>query len=630
MRNTIIATAGHVDHGKTTLIRALTGIETDRWKEEKIRGITIDLGYADLKEGDTTIHFIDVPGHERFVRNMLAGAGTIKTVLMVIAADEGIKPQTLEHFDICRLLGFENGIIAITKYDASDKIPQEVLYEKIRKMTTGTFLENSLIIHVDSISGKGIDKLRAALFETANKISILDTGETIRLPVDRVFTIKGFGTVVTGSLISGEITTGDSLEALPSGRKYTARTLQVFSKQREKAMRGQRVALNLKKAEKADLHRGTVLTNPGMFASTRSFEASVEFLEDSEKVIDKGGKVKLYHLSRETRASITIIGSKKVKKGQNCWARLRFESPIFAFPGDGFIIRSETPVKTIGGGVIVTNKAAKRTPDELETLYRFLLSDPIKTLKVYISESRYIGRDPKELRQLTGFEIGKIIETLNSLKEQREMFESAEGNRFINIGNMSALKQKILKVTDQYHINNPEKPGIHIKELSDQLGEKTDSNILEYALQSLVSEKMLILRRNNYSLNEFSNRFSGEEAHTGEKIEKYYIDTFLTPLARKNVWKEIDEPEAMTHSTIKALLADSTLIKVNDDYLIHEESFNKLRKGLDEMRSKSDEMSISDFKEKFDLSRKFAIPLLEFLDYEGVTRKKQDGNRMIL
>jgi selenocysteine-specific elongation factor len=347
-------------------------------------------------------------------------------------------------------------------------------------------------------------------------------------------------------------------------------------------------------------------------------------------VIGKGGKVKLYHLSRETRASISIIGSKKVKKDQTCWARFRFESPIFAFPGDRFIIRSETPVKTIGGGIIVANKAAKRTTDELEMLHRLLLSDPIKTLSVYINESRYMGRAPEELRQLTGLGIEEIIEILNGLKERKEIFKSTEGSRFIDAGNMSGLKRKISSVIGQYHIKSPEKPGIHIKELSDRLDEKTDSSILDYALQSLISEKTLILHRNSYSLCQFSDRFSGEEAQTGEKIEKYYIDAFLTPLARKNVWKEIDEPESMTHTTTKALLADSTLIKVSDDYLIHEESFKRLREGLDEIKCKSGEISISDFKEKFGLSRKFAIPLLEFLDYEGVTRKKPDGDRIIL
>lgn len=368
MKHVIVGTAGHIDHGKTSLVRALTGIDADRLKEEKQRGITIDIGFANLELGDVRLGFVDVPGHERFVKNMLAGAHGIDVVILVIAADESVMPQTREHFDICRLLGVRKGVVALTKADMVDADLLELARAEIEEYVAGSFLEGAPMVAVSSTTGQGIDELKAILADIAAEIPERRLDRPFRLPVDRAFTIRGFGTVLTGTLIAGEVEVGDALEVLPGGLKVKVRGLQVHGHTTDRAAAGQRTAVNLQGVEVEDVARGQVLAPVGRFRETSMLDVRLDLLEGAPRSLEHRTRVRFHHGTSEAIARVVLLGRDALSPGESAIAQVRLETPILALPGDRFIVRSYSPQATIGGGVVLDALAPKHRRSDTSSL----------------------------------------------------------------------------------------------------------------------------------------------------------------------------------------------------------------------------------------------------------------------
>src|SRR5262245_34621566 len=435
-RQIVVGTAGHIDHGKSLLVRALTGIDPDRLKEEKERGITIDLGFASLTlPGGAQAGFVDVPGHERFVRNMLAGVGGIDLVLLVIAADESIKPQTREHFQICRLLGIPRGVIVLTKSDLVDPDILEIVRLEVREFVSGSFLEQAPILAVSAKTGAGLEELKQALAAEAGAVPERPSGRVFRLPVDRSFSIRGFGTVVTGTLISGSVAVGEEIEVLPGHLRAKVRGLEVFGEARREASAGQRTAVNLQGIEAGLVQRGALLAPREVLRPSRLLDVKVEALA-GDSGIDDLMAIRFHHLSFETLGRIRLAGLDLLEPGASGFAQIRLSRPVAALPGDRFILRRPSPAATLGGGIILDNLPKKLRAPEAEALARRLRSlespDRAIRLKELIHGAGKLGMDLFELRARTGWEAAQLLESLAPLLASGEAIRiSSEPPRFL-------------------------------------------------------------------------------------------------------------------------------------------------------------------------------------------------------
>ena len=426
MKRIIVGTAGHIDHGKTSLVRALTGVDADRLKEEKERGITIDIGFADLTVGDTHFGFVDVPGHERFVKNMLAGAHGIDLVMLIVAADESVMPQTREHFDICRLLEVKSGLIVLTKIDMVDEELADLVEEEVTEYVAGSFLENAPIVRVSSKTEQGIEDLKKALSQLANKATPRDANAISRLPIDRVFTIKGFGTVITGTLISGLIKSGEELELLPSDARISkVRGLQVHGKSTTEARAGERTAINLQGIDVAEVSRGQVLAPAGRLAASSMLDVNLQLLKTASKSLKSRARVRLHHGTSEVIARVILLGQSELLAGQNCYAQLRLESPLLTLPTDRFIVRSYSPSMTIGGGVIVDSIPAKHrlrnAPEVIGQLEKLKSAEPLERLILLIENAGTQGMNQASLVARSGASDAEIKQAMESATKSRRL-----------------------------------------------------------------------------------------------------------------------------------------------------------------------------------------------------------------
>lgn len=627
MNNCIFATAGHIDHGKTALVKILTGIDADRLEEEKKRGITIDLGYAYLKGETTTVHFIDVPGHEKFVRNMLAGAGTVSAVLMIIAADESVKPQTREHYEICRLLGMNRGIIALTKTDLVDGERIITVTEEIKNFLKGGFLENAEIIPVSSKTGDGINRLHDEILHLAEKTYQPVSGDIFRLPVDRSFTIQGFGTVITGSLIQGRLRVGDHVETFPSRKKFSIRGIQVFNSSVDTADQGQRTALNLHKASKTDLKRGDILTNTDYFSDYKEIEARLELLDDYEKTIGRDKHVKFYHLSQERNARLLVLDPVKPKKGSHCSCRIIFEEPVFALPGDRFIIRRLTPVETIGGGMIVFNKSAKRTSKVIAAQAENLERNPKEAVFYLIKESRGRCISLRDLRAQSGINTPDLNSITNELRSEGRIILLTPSFIYAESSAVSELKGGCLSAFERYHVENPSKPGLQAGEIIELINEKIEPLLLDHVLSQLVNEKKIVLDKQYYALPSFKDNFDKRKSDLTTRLEEIIKSSGLTPPSLQEISGLMSLQEGIVNQAAKSLKEKGILIKVAQGFFIHTEHLQDTIAKIKAELGDKNEITLQDFKNLLGISRKYLIPILEFLDEDGVTTRLENGNR---
>lgn len=632
MKSIVVGTAGHIDHGKTALVKALTGIDADRLEEEKRRGITIDLGFAHMDlpaahGGTLHLGFVDVPGHERFVRNMLAGVGGIDLVLLVIAADESIKPQTREHFDILQLLGVSRGITVLTKSDAVDPETLDVVRLEVEEFLRGTFLEapKAPIAAVSSLTGAGLDELKSAIAVAVADVQARDSEALARLPIDRVFTMKGFGTVVTGTLISGTIRREEELQVFPGGDRVRVRGVQVHGHDAVKAVAGQRTAVNLTGVSTAGLARGMTLAPPDTFAATNVIDVKIRLLASAPRSLKHQSRVHFHCNTMETVAQVVLHESKEVGRGAEVLARLKLGAAALLLPGDRFIIRQFSPVITIGGGLVLDAAPMSRKflPDK--NLEVFAGTDRAAKLLVRIARRSFHGVTVTDLEKESGWRRGVIESAIAGAVQTRQVIRV--GDVLLSSGAWEGMKKQVLGVLDEFHGTNPLVSGINKEELRAQTG--AGQVAFAAILQQLVQETKLAVSGDLVSLAGRGVVMKDEEAESKKKIDEAFAAAGLKVPALNEVLGGLKIDKVRAQKIVTLMLRDKVLTKVSDELVFHRSALEELRKRVAAHKSKSATIDVATFKELTGVSRKYAIPLLEYLDRERVTKRVGDTRQIL-
>ena len=632
MKSIIVGTAGHIDHGKTALVKALTGIDADRLQEEKRRGITIDLGFAHMElptaNGDTLrLGFVDVPGHERFVRNMLAGVGGIDLVLLVIAADESIKPQTREHFDILQLIGVQRGITVLTKSDAVDSETLDVVRMEVEEFLRGTFLESPTapIVAVSSITGAGLLELKRTITDAAAEITQRDSHALARLPIDRVFTMKGFGTVVTGTLISGEIRREEELEVFPTGRRVRVRGVQVHGQAAESAVAGQRTALNLAGASVEDLARGMTLAPAATFSATRRIDVQLRLLASAPRPLKNRVRIHFHAHAMETVVELKLHGQMQIAPGESAFARITLPEPTLLLPGDRFIIRQFSPVVTIGGGVVVDAAPMKRTaglPDLLSLLSK---ANEEEIIQARIMRQGTTGITTAKLVSETSWTREKIGKLVAKALAQGSVVRM--GDTYVQGLAVETLKSTLVDRTAQFHKQNPLVGGIGREQLREQV--KVPNEIFAAVLDALVRARKLEIGGDIVRLPGRGVVMKDDEAESKKKIEDAFFSAGLKVPALLEVLAGLKLDKDRAQKIVTLLLREKALVKISDGLVFHRAALEELRRLILARKTKSSKIDVAQFKELTGVSRKYAIPLLEYLDRERITRRVGDMREIL-
>jgi selenocysteine-specific elongation factor len=624
MRHVILGTAGHIDHGKSALVKALTGIDPDRLKEEKERGITIDLGFADLRYPDgLTIGIVDVPGHERLVRNMLAGAGGIDLVLLVIAADEGIMPQTREHLHICNLLKIKSGLIAVTKSDLVENEWIELITDEIKDFARGTFLDGAKIIPVSSKTMFNIDLLKEEIREVALKVEPKPVNGLFRLPIDRVFTLKGFGTIVTGTAISGSISVDEPVEVLPSNIKSKVRGLHSHGKPMQTAYAGQRVAINLQGVEKEDLKRGDSVVLPGRFIPTKIIDAKVELLQDAPPLKNK--VLVHFHLATsETIARVILYGRDELRPGESCYCQYRLQEPIVSMAGDRYIIRRFSPVDTIGGGEVLDPSPPKRKQkDIVENLTIFEKSNLAEKISFKVWQSGFHGISTKAIEGWIKTEIPSIKESIHKLKEKGLIIDIED--TLIHKTFFEIFREKVLQVLKEFHSKNPLKPGMPKEELRVML--KMEPKLFTGLI---ISIKDVVIEKEVLRLKTFSTVLSqSDESLKNKIVEMFQIGGFQPP-TKEELLHSLKLDYKYLSDILNLLVKEGALVRINDSMYLSASIYNEMIKKLKDFFSKKPDMTVAEFRDILSTTRKYALPILEYLDSIKVTLRVGDVRKLLL
>jgi selenocysteine-specific elongation factor len=631
-KSVIVGTAGHIDHGKSTLIEALTGTHPDRLEEEKRRGITIDLGFAFLEEEGVRYGFVDVPGHERFVKNMLAGASGIDLVLLVIAADELIKPQTREHFDICRLLGVQRGVIALTKSDLADSETRELARMEIEDYVKGTFLAGAPIVEVSAKTQQGLAGLKAALRETAREISAKDTSRYFRLPIDRSFPVKGFGSVVTGTLFSGHVAVGDEVELLPSRKLLRVRGLQTGGKSVERAEAGQRTAVNLAGIEHTAIQRGMVLASRGRLRTTRRADVRLELLPGAPTLKHRA-QVHFHAGTLETIGEVYLLGTLELAPGGSALAQIRLQDEAVLVRGDRFIVRQFSPVVTIGGGMVL-DPLAKRFSAKDTGRAQFLTNlgkGSREDILLSMAERNILGIAAEEIIVRTGWLQGEIESAAKTLADKNSIrIVSNEPLILMAEAPFTEIGKKLLARVERFHKENPLLPGMSREELKASLGRRVRAETFATALQMLLEQKKITLRGEFIKKAGAEITLAPEELHAQEQITQAFAKAGLAVPSVKEVLAQLKIETARAEKLLQILLREKVLVRVSADLIFHRDALDALTGLLAQYKkSKGDRIGVPAFKELTGITRKYAIPLLEYLDRQRQTRRSGD-ERVIL
>ncbi len=618
----VIGTAGHIDHGKTSLIKALTGVDTDRWEEEKRRGMTIDLGFARLQLPNGILAgIVDVPGHEKFIKNMLAGAHGIDIVLFVVAADEGVMPQTKEHLTVCQMLGTKRGIVVLTKKDLVDEEWLELVKEEVKEFLKGSFLENAPVVAVSSKTGEGIEELVSLIERIAQEVEPKSSEGIVRLPVDRSFTVKGFGTVVTGTLLSGKLKVGDSVEILPSGKKIKVRGIQVHGEAVDSAVAGQRTAVNLSEISKEEVERGDLLATPGYLEPSNLVDVEITLSKDADMVIQSGHKVHFHHLTSEVEGEIYLIDKDELLPGETAFAQVRLSSPVVAVFGDRFVVRNYSPARVIGGGWIVDplpgRKFRRRFRKEWFKKLSPLASENLEEKLLHLL-SLYPGKlSSRDFVQRLGISEDEAERIVSSLEEKGEIIVS-QGFIYPS-AYLESLKEELISVVKEFHNRYPVLEGVNRESLRTKVG--VTSELLEKLTGSLIKEGFLEEVGAYVKLKDFEPGERGIFKEAVPRIESLIRDSGFTPPQIKEISKLLSYSEDVVQAALSYLVERKGFRKFGD-FVISPEAFSEMLSVLRRHFSKKETLSVGEFKDYLGVSRKFAIPLLEYLDREGYTERK--------
>lgn len=633
MKNLIIGTAGHIDHGKTTLIKALTGRETDRWEEEKRRGITIDLGftYFDLPDGNKA-GIIDVPGHEKFIKNMLAGVIGMDIVLLVIAADEGMMPQTVEHLNILNLLGVKKGIVVLTKYDLIDPDWLELVKDDIKEGLKDTFLENAPMVEVSSKTGYGLDRLvRLIVEQTENELEERNVNTIPRLPIDRVFSITGFGTVITGTLISGTLKKGDEVEIYPVNKICKVRNIQVHSLDAEKAFAGQRTAINLSNIKKTDIYRGCVIAPVNSMKNTMMLDVKLRLLKNSRRIVENRSRLHLYTGTSEILCRVVLLDRDELSPGESCYAQLRLEEEIAVRRGDKFIVRFYSPMETVGGGEILEPVPLKKKRfddkliEELKVKEKGSSTDVIEKIIRENSKNVPTVADIAKITALAEDEINNSVEILE--EEEKITSFSLKNDKYLwHKSYEREIEEGIEKHLYSFHESNKYSKGAKKSEIKSKFLGKMKQNVFDLAVNSFV-EKGLIKQDGEFiSLPYFQIQYDDEY----KKSEKVVLNSLKE--AKFDFIKQEDLVEKLNSQSaeeIISLMVDSkVLVKLNEGFITTSELYDQTKELLVEYIKKNSKITAAEYRDVLNTNRKTAINLLEHFDMQKVT--KRVGNDRVL
>ncbi|SHE65586.1 selenocysteine-specific translation elongation factor [Clostridium fallax] len=630
MKHVIIGTAGHIDHGKTTLIRALTGRETDTLEEEKKRGISINLGftYFDLPSGKRA-GIIDVPGHEKFIKNMLAGVSTVDVVLLVIAADEGVMPQTKEHLEILSLLNVKKGIVVLTKKDMVDEEWLEMITEDVKEKLKGTFLENAPLVQVSAKNKDGIKALIDEIEKATDEVESKDREGHFRLPVDRVFTISGFGTVVTGTIISGRVSVGDTIEVYPETIQGKVRNIQVHEEDKPFAEAGQRSAINLSNIKKEDIKRGDIIATPNIMEPSYIIDCSFKYLSSQSKNLENRQRVRVYHGTKEIIGRVILLSDEELKPGDESYIQLRLEDTITAQRGDRIVIRNYSPMETIGGGVIIepVGKKVKRFDEEyikeLKIKEKGSAEDIIEKVLEGISGS---FPDSKEILKSLGRKEEKLEEYLGVLLKDRKIINLVSLDKPVYIHSKFFMNKgdEIVKLLEGYHKANPLKVGMSKEEIKSKVfGPKLKGKNYDEILKILEEKGEIKIKGSFIAKNDFQVNFTKEQERIKNKILKTYEEgKYQTPKYEDIIKDEKDK--GAFKMVYQYLLDGEDIIKTVDDCFFSKNNYLKAKELVIEYINKNGSITAGEARDLFNTSRKYAVAILESFDNIKLTKRVED------
>ncbi|MGH7354308.1 MAG: selenocysteine-specific translation elongation factor [Candidatus Rokuibacteriota bacterium] len=629
MKHVVVGTAGHIDHGKTSLVKALTGTDTDRLPEEKARGITIDLGFAFLEEPDgLTIEIVDVPGHERFVKNMLAGVGGIDLAMLVIAADEGVMPQTREHLAICSLLHIKTGLVALTKSDLVDADWLELVREDVAGLTRATFLAGGPVVPVSAKTGQGVAELRAALRSLAAAVPPRPTDQLPRLPIDRVFTVKGFGTVVTGTLAAGALAVDDRVEVFPRGLTAKIRGLQAHGRPVERATAGQRTAVNLQGLERAAVERGDVVGLAGGLVASTLVDGTLELLPDVARPRKSRDRVRFHTGTSEIMARVLLLEGAELAPGASGLARFRLEAPLVALPGDRFVVRSYSPIITIGGGTLldVHPRVRLKAPARLAHLRLLAGGSPGEVVEEHVRHVGGAGVRLGALATRAPFAPGRVRQLLEELVTVGRVL-AIDRDWFLHADSFARLRAQALATLEPFHRAHPLRPGMSREELRSRAG-AADERVFAHLLARLAEEGVLALDRDKVRLASHAIRLSDEQQRLVDRLEQAYLKADAAPPSPEEALGHAGLAGGEDHELFQLLVESRKLVRVKESLFFHSTALDSIQARLVTMLRERKEIGPSDIKDLLGISRKYAIPLLEYFDSRRVTQRV--GERRIL
>ncbi|MFC1824263.1 selenocysteine-specific translation elongation factor [Thermodesulfobacteriota bacterium] len=628
MKQIILGTAGHIDHGKTTLIKALTGIDTDRLKEEKERGITIELGFAHLElPGGQLLGIVDVPGHEKFVKNMVAGATGIDLVALVIAADEGVMPQTREHLEICQLLGIQHGLVVLTKIDMVEPDWLELVHEDLSDFLADTFLAEAPIVEVSGVTGAGMNELLNVLDSMVQEIPARDIGNFFRLPVDRVFIMKGFGSVVTGTTASGLMTTGDEVTIYPQGLTCRVRGIQVHGHEVKEVQAGLRTAINLQGIEKAQIRRGNVIGAKDALRPTYMVDVQLDLLPSAPRKLKNRAKARFHTGTSELMARVILLDREELAPGESCFAQLRLEEPTVVLLRDRYVLRSYSPVQAIGGGIILNalpQKKKRFSETVLAELKLMQSGDLGEITKQFIYAGRFQGLNIGDLPFLTNSSRKNLDETLKTLMAQKQIVQyDREKGLLIHGEFIEKARQELSSTLSDYHRKYPLKIGLSKEELRSRTAGSRNQKLYNHLVNGLTREGLVVQEKEALRLTEHKVNLAEDQEKTRGLIEEVFLKGVLQPPNLKDLKAKF--PGNATVDLLQVMVKEGSIIKVKEDLYFHRAAIEDLKERLIAFLREKGEISTPEFKDMTGVSRKYAIPLVEYFDISQLTVRVGDS-----
>lgn len=632
MKNIIIGTAGHVDHGKTLLIKALTGIDTDRLKEEKKRGITIELGFAyiNLPDGEKA-GIIDVPGHERFIKNMLAGAGGMDMVMLVVAADEGFMPQTREHLGILSLLNIKNGIVVLTKSDLVSEEWMDLVVDDVKNELKGTFLETAPVIPVSAYTGHGIEQLKQLIFQIAESVQPKNMTKSFRIPVDRVFSVDGFGTVITGTLIEGTILVGEEVSIYPEERLSKVRNLQVHGQNVNTAYAGQRVAVNLAACKKDEVVRGDTLAQPNSMEQTMMLDVKLNLFADTNRSVENGATLHLYHGTRNILCKVVLLDCDKLEAGGKCYAQLRLSENIAVKTGDRFIVRFYSPIETLGGGEILEANPRKHKRHDLSIIESLRIKEShsltdkiLQAIKEYSPQLATMEFISKRLM----IDMNQLQTEISKITDQSAVVKIND-KIIVHSSFMQQLRGHLVDIISEYHTKNPLQAGIRRDELRSRLLPQCEPSISDMVIEIFAKEKAIRIDQQRVALYNFNISLSESQQKLMQTIEKIYVDAGYSVPNLDEIQVQFANNRDTFKQVLQSMLDSKTLINITPQMYLHKNFFYSALKVMEELQKENGVIVLGEFRDRLGTSRKFALPILEYCDKKNITQKTGDLRKII-